>query len=83
MGGPLHANACGRLHGHLLVVILIVQVDDLDLVVIDPKRHPPVLRHEGESASRSEYKANSDQGWPVSFQRKAANLPADMGDKKY
>ncbi len=42
----LHADACNRAHGLLLVVIFIVQVDDLYLFPVDPKRHPPVSSDE-------------------------------------
>ena len=33
-------------HGWLLVVILVIEVDDLNLLPVDPKRHAPVLRYE-------------------------------------
>jgi hypothetical protein len=36
MGGAFHTDALKHAHDHLLVVILIVKVDDLDLGLIDP-----------------------------------------------
>src|SRR3546814_20183391 len=63
VGRVLQAHTCKRSHGHLLVVIFIVEVDDLDLVAVDPKRHPPVLGD--EQAPRSLAVAGQHMGLPA------------------
>lgn len=46
VGGIFHTDALHRTHSHLLVVIFIVEVDNLDFGLVDPERDPPVLGHE-------------------------------------
>src|SRR5882724_12649539 len=38
MSGIFHADTLYRVHGRLLVVVLVVEVDNLDLGLVDPKR---------------------------------------------
>jgi hypothetical protein len=43
MGGIFHADTLYRVHDHLLVVILIIQIENLGLGLVDPK--PPSPRN--------------------------------------
>src|SRR3546814_14311362 len=53
VGRVLQAATCNRSHSHLLVVIFIVEVDDLDLASVDPTCPPPVIGSERSPRSLS------------------------------
>src|SRR3546814_4247865 len=63
VGRVLQADTCNRSHSHLLVGIFIGEVEDLDLVAVDPKRHPPVFGD--EQAPRSLAVAGQHMGLPA------------------